>query len=216
MMERKVSSELEGATAAVGPLLLRPRRADRTVTGDEWIRAFLREAAFGVIAMSGAGRPYLNVNLFVFDEAEHAIFFHTWGGGRTRRETGANPEVCFAAFRMGRLLPAERIADYSVEYASVLVFGSAVVVTDAVRARRAQELPLRKYFPHKEPGRDFAPFTDAELLRAAVYRLSIAGWSAKRNAEAKDYAGAFVFPWGAPSAGPEAPRAPLEPRTPRK
>ncbi len=70
-------------------------------------------------------------------------------------------------------------------------------MTDAARARRVQQLQLRRYFPHKEPGRDFAPFTDAELGRAAVYRLSIAGWSAKRNAEAPNCAGAFLFPWTA-------------------
>jgi nitroimidazol reductase NimA-like FMN-containing flavoprotein (pyridoxamine 5'-phosphate oxidase superfamily) len=206
-----MSSESAGAAAAATPLLLRPRRADRTVTDEEWIRTFLREAPFGVVAMSGGGRPYLNVNLFVFDEEEHAIFFHTWGAGRTRREIEANPEVCFAAFRMGRLLPAERVADYSVEYASVLVFGSVAIVADAARARRVQELQLRKYFPHKEAGRDFAPFTDAELARAAVYRLSIAGWSAKRNAEALDDAGAFHFPWGASSTGPDPGRARPEP-----
>jgi nitroimidazol reductase NimA-like FMN-containing flavoprotein (pyridoxamine 5'-phosphate oxidase superfamily) len=181
---------------------LRPRRTDRTVSDEAWIRAFLHEAPYGIVAMAGGGAPYVNANLFVFDEEDHAIYFHTWKAGRTRREIDANPEVCFAVARMGRLLPARRVSDYSVEYASVLVFGSAAVVEDAARARRAQELQLKKYFPHKRPGRDFEPFTEEELARAAVYRLAIRGWSAKRNAADPDHAGAFRFPFD-PGAGSE-------------
>jgi regulator of RNase E activity RraA/nitroimidazol reductase NimA-like FMN-containing flavoprotein (pyridoxamine 5'-phosphate oxidase superfamily) len=184
--------------AAPAPETLRPRRTDRTVTDESWIRAFLHEAPVGVVGLAGTGSPYLNVNLFVYDEPGHAIFFHTWMGGRTRREIDAKPDVCFAAFRMGRLLPAERVADYSVEYAPVLVFGSVAVVADLSLARRVQEMQLAKYFPHKKSGRDFAPFTDAELARAAVYRLAIAGWSAKRLAGAPDHPGAFAFPWSGP------------------
>ena len=58
---------------------------------------------------------------------------------------------------MGRLLPAERVTDYSAEYASVTLFGTARIVTDPAEARSVLQRQLQKYFPHKQPGRDYQP-----------------------------------------------------------
>ncbi|MGZ9226685.1 MAG: hypothetical protein ACXW4M_14135, partial [Anaerolineales bacterium] len=41
--------------------------------GNEWIRAFLREAKVGHIASAQDGQPFLNPSTFWFDEANHQI-----------------------------------------------------------------------------------------------------------------------------------------------
>jgi len=49
----------------------RLRRRDRG-KDDAWVRAFLTRAPWGYLATVGDdGQPYLNSNLFVFDEARH-------------------------------------------------------------------------------------------------------------------------------------------------
>lgn len=171
----------------------RPRRRNRMVEDEEWIRSFLRRAAVGVLATVSGGQPFASPNLFYYDEEKNVVYLHTAGQGRTRTNIEGHGKVCFSAFEMGRLLPAEKIVDYSTEYASVMVFGCAEIVTDLAEMRYALQHQVDKYFPHKKPGRDYAPFTDKDILRTTVYRLVIEQWSAKRQAETEDFPGAFYY-----------------------
>jgi nitroimidazol reductase NimA-like FMN-containing flavoprotein (pyridoxamine 5'-phosphate oxidase superfamily) len=169
------------------------RRRDRAVEQDAWIRQFLHRAPTCVLATVHEGWPFLNPNLFVFDEPAHVIYVHTGGSGRTRANIEADGRVCVSVFEMGRLLPAAKVTDLSVEYASVTIFGQASVVTDRQESRRAFERQLEKYFPHLESGRDYAPFTDEEMLHAAMYRVDIERWTAKEHREPGDFPGAFRY-----------------------
>jgi uncharacterized protein len=124
------------------------------------------------------------------------IYVHSAGGGSTHAAIAAGGWVCLAVAEMGRLLPGERVTDFSTEYASVIVWGHATVVTDPQEVRHALQSQLDKYFPHHLPGRDYAPFTDEESARAAVYRIAIEEWSAKEHQAAVDHPGAFWFAGG--------------------
>jgi nitroimidazol reductase NimA-like FMN-containing flavoprotein (pyridoxamine 5'-phosphate oxidase superfamily) len=167
-----------------------PRRRDRAVRDEAWIRAMLREAPTGVLATAHDGQPFVNANLFVYDEAEHVIWMHTAATGRTRSNIDANARVCFTVFAMGRLLPADTALEFSVEYDGVVVFGRGRAVSDPDAARRGLQLLLDKYFPDLRPDRDYRAITDEELRRTAVYRIEIEAWSGKRKVAADDFEGA--------------------------
>lgn len=183
-------------------------RRDRA-TDDAWIRAWLEEAGFGVLATVGADRPFLNPNLFVYDAEAHAIYLHTARAGRTRRnvdEAGGDGEAggggsaegdvpaTFAAAGMGRLLPADTALEFSVEYASAICFGRVRVVEGDEEAERALQMLLDKYAPHLSPGEDYRPITPEELRRTTVYRLDVESWSGKQKAADPDFPGAFERP----------------------
>ena len=171
------------------------RRADRAVTDEAWIRATLHAAAWGTLATVHDGQPFLNSNLFVYDEARHALYTHTAHVGRTKAnvEAEAPARVCFGVFAMGRLLPAAEALEFSVEYEGVTVFGTAAVVADPAEAECGLQLLLDKYAPHLRPGRDYRGITADELKRTAVYRIDIAEWAGKRKAVAPDFLGAFRY-----------------------
>jgi hypothetical protein len=169
------------------------RRRDREVKDEAWIRALLHRAPWGVLATAFDGQPFAHSNLFVLDEAAHALYFHTAHAGRTRTNVEHDGRVCFTVGEMGRLLPADTALEFSVEYASVVVFGQATVVTDADEARHALQLLLDKYFPHLKPGRDYRPITPKELSITAVYRVQIEAWSGKKKQVGEDFPGAFVY-----------------------
>ena len=173
--------------------LTRIRRRDRAVEDDAWIKDFLHRAAWGLMAMADEGQPLVNSNLFVYDAAADCIYLHTAISGRTRATIEANARVCFHVAEMGRLLPAGEALEFSVEYASVIVFGLACIVQDEDEARRGLQLLLDKYAPHLRPGRDYRPITDQELARTSVYRIDIEGWSGKRKAVGQDFPGAFWY-----------------------
>lgn len=169
------------------------RRRDRG-KDDAWVAAFLRRASYGFLATVGHERqPFLNSNLFVFDDTGggRRIYLHTHRTGRTRDNLEAAEKVAFSAVAMGRLLPAPEALEFSVEYAGVVAFGTGRVVEDAEEARAALQMLLHKYAPHLKPGIDYRPTTDDELRRTAVYRIDIETWSGKQKEVAEDFPGAF-------------------------
>ncbi|MDP2958427.1 MAG: pyridoxamine 5'-phosphate oxidase family protein [Longimicrobiales bacterium] len=170
------------------------RRRDREKE-EGWIRAFLHAAPWGFLATVGeAGQPYLNSNLFVFDEERHCLYLHTNRTGRTRDNVDAHAKVAFSAAAMGRLLPAAAALEFSVEYAGVVVFGTARVVEDEEEATHGLRILLEKYAPHLRYGEDYRQVTPDELQRTAVYRVDIEAWSGKQKEVAPDFPGAFEVP----------------------
>ena len=173
------------------------RRRDRAVTDEQWIRSFLHRAPYGTMATTIDGRPFINSNLFCFDESAHALYLHTARVGRTHSNVNARGQassvpVCFSTFSMGRLLPAAEALNFSVEYSGVTVFGQARIV-EGSEAEYALQILLDKYAPHLRPGRDYRSITEDELARTAVYRIDIESWSGKKKEAEPDFPGAFVY-----------------------
>lgn len=197
----------------------RLRRRDRE-KDDAWIRAYLRVAPWGFLAtVDAGGQPYLNANLFVFDEERRCLYLHTARTGRTRENleagegtgsgeggppAGGGARVAFSVAGMGRLLPADEALEFSVEYAGVVCFGRGRVVDDAEEAAHALRRLLERYAPHLRYGEDYRAVTSGELKRTAVYRIDIETWSGKQKEAAADFPGAYDPVW------PEIPFRPEE------
>jgi nitroimidazol reductase NimA-like FMN-containing flavoprotein (pyridoxamine 5'-phosphate oxidase superfamily) len=168
------------------------RRPDRSAD-EEWIREFLHESAVGVLATVHEGQPFVNSNIFVYDEERHAIYLHTARTGRTRDNVEADSKVTFTVYETGRLLPADEALEFSIEYGGVVVFGAASVVSDGEEAEYGLQLLLDKYAPHLKPGRDYRPITAGELIRSSVFRLDIESWSGKRKFVEPEFPGAYLY-----------------------
>lgn len=170
------------------------RRRDRG-KDEAWVRSFVQAAPYGFLATTGAdGQPFLNSNLFVYDEGRHCIYLHTHRTGRTKDNVTESQRVAFGIAAMGRLLPADEALEFSVEYSGVTAFGTGHIVKDADEAREALQALLDKYAPHLAPGRDYRATTDEELKRTAVYRIEIEAWSGKQKEVEEDFPGAFDLP----------------------
>ncbi len=169
------------------------RRADRAVEDEAWIRAMLHRVPVGALATVAGDQPFINTNLFVYDEKAHAIYMHTARVGRTAANVGAGTRVCFSVSEMGRLLPADTALEFSVEYAGVVVFGRASILTDQTEAVRALQMLLDKYFAHLRPGRDYRPITAEEVARTSVYCIQIETWSGKKKEVSADFPGAYRY-----------------------
>ncbi|MFO7680587.1 MAG: pyridoxamine 5'-phosphate oxidase family protein [Chloroflexota bacterium] len=169
------------------------RRQDRAVTDDAWIQALLHRAPLGYLATVHDGQPFINSNIFAYDEVKNVIYLHTAKVGRTQGNVEKGGPVCFTVTEMGRLLPAEVALEFSVEYAGVMVFGTAVIVHDETEATHALQLLLDKYAPHLQPGQDYRPPVPEELKRTAVFRISIDQWSGKKKEVPPDFPGAYFY-----------------------
>ena len=148
---------------------------------DEWIRAFLHEARVGHIASARDGQPFINPTTFWFDEARNQIIFHSNLTGRVRSNIENNPNVCFEASELGKMLPSNVALELSLQFRSVLAFGKARLVSEPEEARRVLYGLIHKYFPRMTAGREFRDITDRELKRTSVYAITIEEWSGKEN-----------------------------------
>ncbi len=169
------------------------RRKDRIVDDEAWIKQFLHSAPVGTLATVHNGQPFINTNIFVYDEASHSIYIHTAQVGRTRSNVEEFPQVCFSIMEMGRLLPAPTALEFSVEYAGVTAFGRAEIVRDEAQATHVLQMMLDKYAPHLAAGQDYRPPVTEELKRTTVFCIPIEAWSAKKKEVETDFEGAFFY-----------------------
>lgn len=170
------------------------RHTPRAVKDETWIKDFVTRAAWGVIATQYDGQPFATHNLYVYDEAKHAIYMHTAQVGRLRANVQSAEKVCFTIGEMGRLLPHQQPVEFDVEYRSVVIFGNARLIEDQEEKRRALQLLLDKYAPQLEVGRDYDEMPEYDLKRTSVFCIEIEEWTGKKN-EAPDYVGAFSYPF---------------------
>ena len=169
------------------------RRSDRAVADEAWMRAFLHSAPVGALATLHGDQPYLNTNLFVYDEGSHSIILHTARVGRTRANIEQHDKVCFSIMELGRLLPAPEALEFSAEYAGLVVFSTMQIISDETEATTALQLLLDKYAPHLRAGVDYRPPVAEELRRTSVFRIRIKSWSAKKKEVDEDFAGAYFY-----------------------
>ena len=148
---------------------------------DAWIRALLKRAKIGHIAHFADDQPFVTPTNFWYDEEGHRIIFHSNLAGRLRSNIEGAPQVCLEASEFGRFLPSNAALEFSVQYRSVMVFGTAEILEHEVEIRGALTGLLAKYFPRLRPGIEYRPITEKEMARTSVYALNIQSWSGKEN-----------------------------------
>ena len=147
---------------------------------DDWIRAYLHEAKICRIATSWDDQPFVMANTFWFEEDNHRIIFHTNLAGRMRANIERNPKVCLEVSELGKLLPSNVALEFSLQYRSVMVFGTVRVLGEPAEQRGALYGLIGKYF-NMIPGTEYRPITEDELRQTSVYALDIESWSGKEN-----------------------------------
>ncbi len=148
---------------------------------DEWVREFLRHGQIAHVAHSSNDQPFITPTNFWFDEINNQIIFHSNIAGRVRSNLEHAPRVCLEVSEYGRLLPANTALEFSIQFRSVMVFGSVSILVEAVDRRRALYGLINKYFPNMTAGKEYRPITDKEIASTSVYALAIESWSGKEN-----------------------------------
>ncbi|WP_019585875.1 pyridoxamine 5'-phosphate oxidase family protein [Deinococcus apachensis] len=155
---------------------------------DEWIRALLLRVPLGRVATvwedeDGAAFPFVTPLAFAYRPERHDLVYHTNIAGRLRANTerGRPARATFEASEIGSLLPSNDPLELSVQYRSVIVFGTARLLTDPDEAREALTVLSERVFPGLRIGEHTRPISDSDLARTSVYSLRIERWSGKEN-----------------------------------
>jgi nitroimidazol reductase NimA-like FMN-containing flavoprotein (pyridoxamine 5'-phosphate oxidase superfamily) len=155
-------------------------RQDRA-KDDDWIRDFLKQGNYGILATSVDGQPFVHASTYVYNEERHCLYIHSSKNGRRLANITSNPQVVFTVNEMGGLLTSDKASGFGVEFAGVVVFGEAMVLSDREEMQHGLQMLLDKYFPDRKSGIDYRPIQDDELDSVAVYRIQIDEWSGKQK-----------------------------------
>ena len=161
------------------------QRRPHLTKDDAWIRGFLKTAKVGHFATSIDGQAFINPTTFWYDEENHQIVFHSNLAGRIRSNLETNPKVSMEASELGQMLPSNVALEFSLQYRSVLVFGTARIVTNPEEARRLLYGLIGKYFSELRVGQEYREINEKELRATSVYAIKIEEWSGKENWEEK-------------------------------
>lgn len=122
------------------------RRAGQALPPQE-CEDILRRGSCGVLAVSGdGGFPYAVPLSYVWREGR--LFFHCAAAGHKLDAIAAQPKVSFCVVDEDQIVP-ER---YTTYFRSVIVFGTAEVLTDTAERRAALLALAEKYCPDHMAG----------------------------------------------------------------
>ncbi len=170
------------------------RRKKYEMVDESQIKVLLTSSPYGHMASVHEGQPFLIPLIYVYSEEDHSIYFHGTPVGRTRANIEINPNVCFNVTNFGRVLPAESIRRFNIEYRSVTVFGKASRIDDPTERERVLILLGEKFSPHLTYGHDYPALSDDDIKATAIFKIAIEEWSGKHNEERPDFPNAFIYP----------------------
>ena len=150
------------------------RRSDKAIVERRQIDEIIRGSLVCRLALVQAGQPYLVPLSFGYDGA--ALYFHTALDGRKIDGFLAGGEVCFECERNVEVRrDPQNACKWSMNYESVIGYGTISELTAAEEKRHALNLIMRQY-----SGQDWT-FDDAAMTKTRAWRLTITSLSGKAS-----------------------------------
>ena len=168
------------------------RRPDRGRHDLATIEGILDQAIVGYVAWVADGQPYATPTS-VWRQGDR-VYWHGSAASSMIRASVGQP-VCVTVAHVDGLVMARSGTNHSVNYRSVMVFGTAHLVTDPAEAEAA----LEAMFEHLYPGRwpTLRPMTAKELKATSVMWVALDEASAKVRADLNHDEGDEAWPvWG--------------------
>lgn len=194
--------------ADVGDRALVRRHPERSTHDPAAVDAVLDE---GLVAHVGLGTPSGPVVIpMVYARRGRGILLHGSPASRLLRSAGSGVDVCVTVTLLDGLVLARSAFHHSMNYRSVVVFGTAAPLADLDERRRALEAITERLVPGRQA--HLRPMTDREVRGTTVLAVDIVDATVKARSgppvdDAADVAAdvwAGVVPlgvaWGEPVA----------------
>jgi uncharacterized protein len=165
----------------------------------------LRDGLVAHVAIADEEGPVV-IPMTYYIDAEHPSTIYVHGGHHSRlmKHVATGAPICITVTLVDGLVYSRTALYHSVNYRSAVCFGVACAVTELSERRRVSEGIVRRYFPGRTEGVDYAPIPDAHLDATAYVAVEITNASAKArrggpkgptdgDADALGSAGVIVF-----------------------
>jgi nitroimidazol reductase NimA-like FMN-containing flavoprotein (pyridoxamine 5'-phosphate oxidase superfamily) len=155
--------------------------AERSVPAQA--REFLAAGQVAHVGFTVDGQPYVIPFSYHYDPgAPHRLLLHGSPSSRALLQLAEGGPVCVTVTLLDGLVYSRTALYHSMNYRSVVCFGTARMVEARDEKRALFEQMIRRYFPERTPGRDYDPIPDEHLDSTVMAEVMIAEMSAKTRA----------------------------------
>ena len=151
------------------------RHADRGVYERETIEAILDEALFCHVAVVHEGSP--RVIPTIHARVGDTLYIHGSNASRTLRAAREGGEICVVVTLLDGLILARSVFNHSMNYRSVMVYGTPREVTDPDEKWEAQRALVEQVVPGRTA--DARMPNEKELKQTTILAISLDEASAK-------------------------------------
>ena len=157
-------------------LIRYPKREVSTRAGQD---AILHAGLVAHVGFVQDGQPFVIPMTYLYRDGR--LYLHGSRGSRALRHLASGAPVCVNVTLVDSLVASKAAASHSVNYRSVVVFGTAKPV------RRHDELVelghaiIARYFPDRRPGEAYAPVSDDDLKAVRFVEVMIEEISGKHR-----------------------------------
>jgi uncharacterized protein len=152
--------------------------ADRSVPQEA--AQILAEGHVAHVGFVEEGHPFVIPLGYQFsEETPDRIYFHGSLASRAMRHMASGAPVCVTVTLLNGLVYSRTALNHSMNYRSAVCFGRGRRVLDPATQRVVYEAMVRRYFPGRTEGCDYAAPTEAHLAATALVAVEIEELSAK-------------------------------------
>lgn len=149
------------------------RRTEKEIGNRAEIDSIIRRSQVCRLGLSDRGSPYVVPLCFGYDG--QALYFHCAREGRKLDILRQNDKVCFEFDIVEGMVEADQGCDWGIRYQSVIGFGRASVVVNAVDKEQALALIMAQYSK-----RTFS-FPPETVSRTAIVKIEIESLTGKQS-----------------------------------
>ena len=154
------------------------RRKEREITDLNEKLAVLKKCKVCRLGLSLHDEPYIIPLNFGYSFADNALtlYFHSAAEGKKIDVLRANPRACFEIDTDHELVESDIACGYSFRYASLIGSGRVTFITGTEEKCGA----LNVLMQHQTGTDRTFTFSDAEIERVLVYKLTVSEFTGKR------------------------------------
>ena len=141
---------------------------------------FLAAGRVAHLAFLEGEQPIAIPFAYHFDPAwPERLYLHGSPASRALRLAASGAPLCVTVTLVDGFVYSKSAMYHSMNYRSVVCFGRGSLVTDRSTQQTVYEGMVRRHFPGRTPGKDYAPATDAQLDATLLVEVAIEECSAK-------------------------------------
>ena len=171
------SSELSplAARASISPRSHIRRHPERSTP--EIAEEILRAGRVAHVAFAVDGQPYIVPMTYHYDDG--VVYLHGAPASRLQKTLRTGTSVAIEVLLLDGLVASRDAKNHSMNYRSVVVYGTAEAISDTQRKRELMERMTARYFPGRTVGHDYDAATMGQLRAMDLMVVSIEELSAK-------------------------------------
>lgn len=149
------------------------RRKDREIKSKEEIESVIRNSLVCRLGMADEDGPYIVPLSFGY--ADGCLFFHSAKEGRKLDILRKNNKVCFEVDMVGEMVRGDKACDWGMKFESVIGFGKAFIVEDALSKKAALDVIMAHYSTGQ------FEYDEKKLDRTVVIKVEIESMTGKER-----------------------------------